>query len=68
MTESGATESGATVHSETIEVDIECADKPRKLQSEWQTLSVSDHDTAKLVSWGVFADGSKVDLTRSLGR
>jgi hypothetical protein len=65
MKAEGITESGAPVRSQTIEVDIECADKPKKLQSEWQTLSVAERDTAKLLIWGVFADGSRVDLTRS---
>jgi hypothetical protein len=61
----GVTASGETVYSDPIEVDIERADKPRKLQSEWQSLTMGDRETTSLLIWGVFPDGSRIDVTRS---
>ncbi|HLK64781.1 MAG TPA: Ig-like domain-containing protein [Bryobacteraceae bacterium] len=61
----GVTGPGTTVYSDPVEVDIEQADKPKNLQSECQSLSMIEHENAALVIWGIFADGSKVNLTRS---
>jgi hypothetical protein len=61
----GVTASGETVYSDPIEVDIERADKPRKLQSEWQSLTMGDRESTSLLIWGVFPDGSRIDVTRS---
>jgi hypothetical protein len=61
----GVTASGETVYSDPIEVDIERPDKPRKLQSEWQSLTMGDREKTTLQIWAVFADGSKIDVTRS---
>ena len=36
----GATASGETVCSDPIEVDVERADKPKKLQFEWQSVTL----------------------------
>jgi hypothetical protein len=61
----GVTESGETVYSRPMEVDIERPDEPRKLQSEWVSLTFGDQKDQPLLIWGVFPDGSKIDLTRS---
>jgi hypothetical protein len=61
----GATASGETVCSDPIEVDIERAGKPKKLQSEWQSVTLAEQEDTPLQVWGVFADGSKIDVTRS---
>jgi hypothetical protein len=61
----GVTASGETVYSDPIEVDIERPDKARKLQSEWQSLTLCDQENVPLLIWGVFPDGSKIDVTRS---
>ena len=61
----GATASGETVYSDSIEVDIERPDDARKLQSEFLTLTFGDQKDLPLVIWGVFPDGSKIDVTRS---
>jgi hypothetical protein len=61
----GVAESGATVCSEPFEIDVEPGEKPKKVQSEWQQLRVGEHETAMLSIWGDFADGSRIDLTRS---
>ena len=46
-------------------MDVERADKPKKLQSEWQSVTLGEQEDTPLQVWGVFADGSKVDVTRS---
>ena len=61
----GATASGETVYSDPIEVDIERGDKPKKLESEWQSVTLAEQEDTPLQVWGVFADGSKIDVTRS---
>lgn len=61
----GVTASGETVYSDPIEVDIEQSDKARKLQSEWQSVTLGDQENVPLLIWGVFPDGSKIDVTRS---
>ena len=61
----GATASSETVYSDPIEVDIERPDDVRKLQSEWQSLSFGAQADAPLQIWGIFRDGSKIDVTRS---
>jgi hypothetical protein len=61
----GVTASGSTVYSDTVEVDVERSDRPRILLSEWQTLTLGKQEKAPLVIWGLFEDGSKIDLTRS---
>ena len=62
----GATASGATVYSDPVEVDIERPDKPKKLESEWQSVTLGEQEDTPLQIWGVFADGSKIDVTRSV--
>ena len=62
----GATASGETVYSDPIEVDIERADKPKKLESEWQSVTLAEQEDTPLQVWGVFPDGSKIDVTRSV--
>ena len=61
----GLTASGANIFSDQSEVDVEQTEKPKKLQSEFLSLTVGEHENVTLVIWGIFADGSKVDLTRS---
>ena len=61
----GATASGQTVYSDPIEVDIERPDDARKLQSEWQSVTFGDQASVPLLIWGIFPDGSKIDVTRS---
>ncbi|SPE43132.1 exported hypothetical protein [Candidatus Sulfopaludibacter sp. SbA3] len=61
----GVTGFGATVYSNPVEVDIEQSEKPKKLEAGCQSLSMIEHENAALVIWGTFANGSKVDLTRS---
>jgi hypothetical protein len=61
----GATASGNTVYFDPIEVDIERSDKPRKIQSEWQSVTLGDQEDLPLLIWGVFPDESKIDATRS---
>jgi hypothetical protein len=61
----GVTGSGATVYSDPVEVDIERGDKPKKIVSEWMSLSLAEQDNQALTVWGIYADGSKVDVTRS---
>ncbi len=60
----GVTASG-TINSEPVEVDVEQAEKPKKLESEWQSVSMVAHENSTLVIWGIFEDGAKVDVTRS---
>src|ERR1035438_5302561 len=62
----GATASGATVYSDPVEVDIERADKPKKLESEWQSVTLGEQEDTPLQIWGVFPDGSKTEVTRSM--
>ena len=62
----GATASGETVYSDPIEVDIERGDKPKKLESEWQSVTLAEQEDTPLQVWGVFPDGSKIDVTRSV--
>jgi hypothetical protein len=66
MKAAGATASGETVYSDPVEVDIERADKPKKLQSEWQEVTLGEQEDTPLQVWGVFPDGSKIDVTRSM--
>jgi hypothetical protein len=61
----GVTAPGATIFSDQAEVDVEQVEKPKKLQSEFVSLTVGEHENVTLVIWGIFADGGKVDLTRS---
>jgi len=61
----GITASGETITSDPIEVDVERTDKPKKLQSEWQSLTLAEKEDTPMTIWGVFPDGTKVDLTRS---
>jgi len=61
----GATASGDTVYSDPIEVDIERSGKPRKIQSEWQSVTLGDQEDLPLLIWGVFPDESNIDVTRS---
>jgi len=61
----GVTAFGANIFSDPAEVDVEQIEKPKKLQSEFVSLTVGEHENVTLVIWGIFADGSKVDLTRS---
>ena len=61
----GVTGSGSTVYSDTVEVDVERSDRPKILLSEGQTLTLGKQEKAPLVIWGLFEDGSKIDLTRS---
>ena len=61
----GVTASGAKIFSDSAEVDVEQVEKPKKLQSEFLSLTVGEHENVTLVIWGIFADGSKVNLTRS---
>ena len=61
----GVTPSGANISSDPAEVDVEQIEKPKKLQSESLSLTVGEHENVTLVIWGIFADGSKVDVTRS---
>ena len=62
----GTTASGETVYSDPIEVDIEREDKPKKLESEWQSVTLGEQEDTPLQIWGVFPDGSKIDLSRSV--
>jgi hypothetical protein len=61
----GVTASGAMVYSDPVEVVIERADKPKKLQSEWQEVTLGEQEDTPLQIWGLFPDGSKIDVTRS---
>ena len=61
----GTTASGSMVYSDPVEVDIERADKPKKLQSEWQEVTLGEQEDTPLQVWGLFPDGSKIDVTRS---
>jgi hypothetical protein len=61
----GVTVSGETVYSDPVEVDIERPDDARKLQSEWLSLTFGDQKDLPLLIWGIFPDGSKIDVTRS---
>ena len=61
----GVTASGANILSDQAEVDVEQIEKPKKLQSEFLSFTVGEHENVTLVIWGIFADGSKDDLTRS---
>ena len=61
----GVTASGETSYSTPFEVDIERPDEARKLQSEWVSLTFVDEKDLPLQIWGTFADGSKIDVTRS---
>ena len=62
----GVTHADTAIDSEPITVAIEWPDSPRQLKPDLSTLSF-DYigDYVALVVDGVFADGSKVDLTRS---
>jgi hypothetical protein len=62
----GTTASGATVYSDPVEVDIERPDKPKKLESEWQSVTLAEQEDVALQIWGFFPDGAKIDLTRSV--
>ena len=61
----GARASGETIYSDPVEVDIERPDDAKKLQSEWQSLTLGGQADAPLQIWGIFRDGSKIDVTRS---
>jgi len=61
----GVTASGAIVDSVPIEVIVEQSDKPTNLESEFRLLNLGEHESAALLIWGIFPDGSRVDLTRS---
>jgi hypothetical protein len=61
----GATASGQTIYSDPVEVDIERPDEARKLQPEWLSLTIGDQVDVPLLIWGIFPDGSKIDVTRS---
>jgi hypothetical protein len=61
----GVEASGETVYSDSIEIDVERSDDVRKLQSEWVSLTFGDEKDLPLLIWGTFADGSKIDVTRS---
>jgi len=61
----GATESGEPVCSDVVEIDIERPDEPKKLLAEFVSLTFGDEKVLPLQIWGIFADGSKVDVTRS---
>jgi hypothetical protein len=62
---SGKTASGETVCSDSVEVDVERSDDVKKLESEYQSLTLGDQKDLPLQIWGIFADGAKVDVTRS---
>jgi hypothetical protein len=61
----GVTASGETVRSNPIEVDVERPGDVKKLQSEYQSLTFGDEKELPLQIWGIFADGSRIDVTRS---
>ena len=46
-------------------MDIERPDEAKKLQSEWLSLTFVDEKDLALQIWGMFPDGSKIDVTRS---
>jgi hypothetical protein len=62
----GVKASGDTVYSDPVEVDVERADKPKKLESEWQSVTLGEQEDTPLQIWGVFPDGSKIEVTRSM--
>ena len=61
----GVTPTGETVASDPIEVDIERPGEAKKLQSEYLSLTFGDEKELPLLIWGIFPDGSKIDVTRS---
>ena len=61
----GTTASGAIVLSDPIEVIVERADKPKKLESDWQSVTLGEQEDTPLQIWGLFPDGSRIDVTHS---
>jgi len=61
----GLKPSGETVYSESIEIYIERPDEVKTLKSEWLSVTLGDLKDQTLLIWGIFGDGSKVDVTRS---
>ena len=63
----GVIQPGNLVDSDPIHIDIERADSPQQLEPQFRTLGfayVGDDDP--FVVTGIFADGSRVDLTHSM--
>ena len=61
----GVYAAGQTLQSEPVEVDIEQREIPKRIEAQAPSLYISEHETAALQIWGILADGSKVDVTRS---
>ena len=61
----GVHAAGESLQSDPVEVDVEQPEIPKRIEAQGQSVNIAEHETAALQIWGILADGSKVDLTRS---
>ena len=66
LTAVGVSASGQVLYSGPVDIDVERADLPARLTINWKKLIFSSQgDSAPVRVYGVFADGTIVDVTRS---